>query len=143
LSIDRENGERNLKIESIATGISMRDYASGAFTACDSANPRRRISLRARRGMGKLQRAIQYLSGEFLSEGGSASFKDERIQANMILMACNRGIYFECPVVSSAGERFGPIVDTVLARIRSHMLETAGFQMRSAQPTDPQADSGA
>ena len=52
-----------------------------------------------------LGHAIEYLTDEFVHEGGSLSGNDSRIMAVQLLMARNREVYFACPEVPSVADR--------------------------------------
>ncbi len=67
---------------------------------------RRRITPQAGRALEILGHAIEYLTDEFVHEGGSLSAGNERIKAVQLLMALNRQVYFECPEAPSFGERY-------------------------------------
>jgi hypothetical protein len=67
---------------------------------------RRRISPQAGRALEKLGHAIEYLTDEFVHEGGSFSASNGQLEAVQLLMAVNRQIYYECPEVPSFNERF-------------------------------------
>ena len=67
---------------------------------------RRRISPQAGRALVVLGHAIEYLTDEFVHQGGSFSANNEQLAAIQLLMALNRQVYFECPEVPSLGERF-------------------------------------
>lgn len=79
------------------------------------ARVRRRISLEAGRALEILGHAIEYLTDEHVHRGGSLSAQDPELEAVQMLMALNRQIYFECPVVPTLAERFR---DRVLDRFR-------------------------
>jgi hypothetical protein len=66
---------------------------------------RRRIDRQAGQALEILGHAIEYLTDEYVHEGGSLSGRDARVQAVQLLMALNRQIYFECPEVKSLAER--------------------------------------
>jgi hypothetical protein len=66
---------------------------------------RRRITPQAGRALEILAHAIEYLTDEFVHTGLSFSERNEQLEAVQILMARNRQVYFECPVVPSFGER--------------------------------------
>jgi hypothetical protein len=53
-----------------------------------------------------LGHAIEYLTDEFVHEGGSFSSNNEQIEAVQMLMALNRQVYSECPEVPTLGERW-------------------------------------
>lgn len=72
---------------------------------------RRRISPRAGRALEMLGHAIEYLADEYVHGAGSpyggATFCPDapQVKAIQLLMALNREIYFECPVVPSLADR--------------------------------------
>lgn len=66
---------------------------------------RRHISPAAGRALEILGHAIEYLIDEYIHEGGGFSQKDPQVQAVQLLMAINRQVYFECPMVPSFRER--------------------------------------
>jgi len=70
------------------------------------AKQRRRIDPKAGHALEILGHAIEYLADEFVHEGGSFSPHNGQLEAVRMLMALNRQIYFECPVVPSLSERF-------------------------------------
>jgi hypothetical protein len=69
------------------------------------ANRRRRIGARAGRALEILRHAIEYLVAESFREGKSFSAGDPQMEAVRLLMALNRQVYFECPVVLTLPER--------------------------------------
>jgi hypothetical protein len=69
-------------------------------------NQRRSIDPRAGHALAILGHAIEYLTDEFIHEGGSFSADNAQLQAVQLLMAVNRQIYFECPEVPPLGKRF-------------------------------------
>ncbi len=73
--------------------------------------------------MKKLRHAIEYLTGEMLNKGRTPSIDKDQIQANLILMACNRQIYFECPVSPTDSERVLAMQSLLLARTPPHTEE--------------------
>jgi len=72
---------------------------------CKQSKRRHRITPDAGHALEKLAHAIEYLADELVDKSTSLSADNERIQAIQILMALNRQVYFECPVVPSFGER--------------------------------------
>jgi len=68
-------------------------------------NKRRRISPQAGRALEILGHAIEYLTDEFVHQGGTFSRENGQLQAVQLLMALNRQIYFECPEVPALSER--------------------------------------
>jgi hypothetical protein len=76
---------------------------------------RRRISHQAGCALEILGHAIEYLADEYLYEGGTFSADDPRLQAVHLLMALNREIYFECPIVPSFRERWHALLHALHA----------------------------
>jgi hypothetical protein len=68
---------------------------------------RRRINPQAGHALEILGHAIEYLTDEFVHEGGSFSAHNAQIEAVQLLMACNRAVYFACPVIPDFRERWG------------------------------------
>jgi hypothetical protein len=68
-------------------------------------NRRRRISPQAGHALEILGHAIEYLTDEFVHEGGTFSPNNAQLQAVQLLMAVNRQVYFECPEVPPLGKR--------------------------------------
>ncbi len=66
---------------------------------------RRHISFEAGHALERLAHAIEYLTDEYVHDGGDFSVHDPRLEAVQLLMALNRQIYFECPEVASLAER--------------------------------------
>lgn len=67
---------------------------------------RRRVSPKAGHALEILGHAIDYLTDEFISTGGSVSAHDGQVQAVQLLMSLNREIYFGCPAVPTFADRF-------------------------------------
>lgn len=65
----------------------------------------RRITPQAGHALEILGHAIEYLTDEFVHDGGTFSARDERLQAVQLLMSLNRQVYFECPEAHSFAER--------------------------------------
>jgi len=80
-------------------------FASASAARRATANRRRSITPEAGRALEILGHAIEYLTDEFVNDGGSFSPTDNRIKAVQLLMALNRQVYFECPEVPSFAER--------------------------------------
>ena len=66
---------------------------------------RRRISPQAGHALEILGHAIEYLTDEYVHEGGLLSAHDPRLEAVQLLMARNREIYFACPEVPTLSDR--------------------------------------
>jgi len=65
----------------------------------------RRINWQAGRALEILSHAIEYLADEYIHEVKQVSAHDPRMEAIQLLMAINREVYFECPVVPTFKER--------------------------------------
>jgi hypothetical protein len=87
------------------TGFSIPASAPAVPIASVRASRRRRITPQAGHALEILAHAIEYLTDEFVHTGLTFSAKNEQLQAVRMLMALNRQIYFECPVVPSFSER--------------------------------------
>lgn len=83
--------------------------AAPVATAPLARNRRRRISPQAGHALEKLGHAIDYLTDEFVHEGGSFSAGDPQLAAVQLLMAANREIYFDCPLVPTFAQRWRTI----------------------------------
>lgn len=68
-------------------------------------NRRRRISPQAGHALEILGHAIEYLTDEFVHEGGTFSRHNSQLQAVQLLMAVNRQVYFECPEIPPLSKR--------------------------------------
>ncbi len=66
---------------------------------------RRRVDYNSGRALEILGHAIDYLTDEYLLEGGKLSADDPRFQAVQLLMSLNRQIYFARPFVPTLSER--------------------------------------
>lgn len=66
---------------------------------------RRQITPQAGRALEILGHSIDYLTDEFVHEGGLLVAHNGQVEAIQLLMALNRQIYFECPVVPTVVER--------------------------------------
>lgn len=67
---------------------------------------RRHITPQAGCALEILGHAIDYLTDEFVHEGGSPGSDQGRLEAVLLLMAVNRAVYYECPEEPTLGERF-------------------------------------
>jgi hypothetical protein len=79
---------------------------ASAPVACVARKRPRRIPPQAGRALEILGHAIEYLTDEFVHQGGSHSAGDGQLKAVQLLMALNRQIYYECPEVPTLGERW-------------------------------------
>ena len=88
----------------ILSGVPIPVPASVAVAA-PAPSRRRRISPQAGRALEILGHAIDYLSDEYVHSGGSVAAHDAQVEAVQLLMAANRQIYFNCPLVPTLAER--------------------------------------
>jgi hypothetical protein len=87
------------------TGFSFPVTASAVPLANLRVNRRRNITPQAGHALEILAHAIEYLTDEFVHTGLTFSARNDQLQAVQMLMALNRQVYYECPVVPSFGER--------------------------------------
>jgi hypothetical protein len=95
---------------STATGFPLAVSAPAAGALHAGLKRRRSISPQAGHALEILGHAIEYLTDEFVHEGGSFSADNAQLQAVQILMALNRQIYFECPEIPSFRERVASLL---------------------------------
>ena len=95
-------------------GSLCRHPSLAIVTVIGRSNRRRRTTSKAGHALEITGHAIEYLADELVREGGSVSADSPQVQAIQILMAANRKIYFECPVVPTLKER----INMRRARIR-------------------------
>jgi hypothetical protein len=110
--------------------ILVEESSSTSSAACKRAF-RRRTTREAGRALEKLGHAIEYLSDELVDKCPTLSANNEQVQAIQILMALNRQVYFECPLVPTFGEW-----------ARSHLLRSSGQAGKSREKecrSSPQA----
>jgi hypothetical protein len=79
--------------------------SASAATAVRPRSRQRQITPQAGRALEILGHAIEYLTDEFFHHGGSLDARNDQLQAVQLLMALNRQVYYECPVVPTFGER--------------------------------------
>jgi len=89
----------------LTTGVPARAAAPAETATQVRTYRRRRISPEAGHALEILGHAIEYLTDEYVHEGGSFSAHDPQVEAIQFLMARNREIYFACPEVPTFGER--------------------------------------
>ena len=87
------------------TGFPIPATAPAVSIARPATNRRRHITPQAGRALEILGHAIEYLTDEFVHEGGSLSARHPQLEAVQLLMALNRQIYFSCPEVPTLSER--------------------------------------
>jgi hypothetical protein len=95
---------------STTTSFPIPVSAAAANVTCDGLKRRRSISPQAGHALEVLGHAIEYLTDEFIHEGGSFSTNSGQLEAVQLLMALNREIYFECPEVPPFGKRLMSIL---------------------------------
>jgi hypothetical protein len=93
----------------------------------------RHITPQAGRAIEILGHAIDYLADELVDKGTLLSPDDGRIQAIQILMALNREVYFECPIIHTVGERihafFGRFIRKARGAAKNSEAETTDMPM--------------
>jgi hypothetical protein len=87
------------------TGVSLPVLAPVITATEVHVRHRRRISPQAGHALEILGHAIEYLSDEYVMEGGLFAAHDPRLEAIQLLMSRNREIYFACPEVPGLSER--------------------------------------
>jgi hypothetical protein len=87
------------------TNFQVASRSNTALSSDIASGRRRRIDRSAGRALEVLGHAIEYLTDEFILEGGTLNSNDAKLEAVQMLMALNRQIYFECPEVPTFGER--------------------------------------
>ena len=79
---------------------------------------RRHIDRESGRALEILGHAIEYLADEYAFAGSSLFSGDAQVEAIQMLMAVNRQVYFDCPVVPSLGDRFRALVESLVGQPR-------------------------
>lgn len=82
------------------------------------AGRRRRISPEAGHALEILGHAIEYLADEYTYDRRRLKANDPQVEAMQLLMACNRAIYFACPVVPTLEDRLRAFARRLRAFIR-------------------------
>jgi hypothetical protein len=92
---------------STTSGFSLHvpSVAAAAPVRGAGAKRQRRISPEAGHALEILGHAIEYLSDEFVHNGGEITDRDPQVQAVQLLMRLNREIYFSCPEVPGLRDR--------------------------------------
>jgi hypothetical protein len=95
--------------ESLNMSVCTNVVSPGRTTAISNndvrGNRKRRISPRAGHALQMLGHAIEYLTDEFVHEGGALSAHNGQIAAIQLLMARNRAIYLSCPEIPGFGNQ--------------------------------------
>ncbi len=73
---------------------------------------RRRTSPETGKALEILGHAIEYLTDEFVHQGGSFSANNPQVEAIQLLMQINRQAYSDCPEVPTFGERCRALLHT-------------------------------
>jgi hypothetical protein len=94
----------NTMAASMTTDLAIRASAPVASTACVPSN-RRRITAEAGHALEILGHAIEYLTDEFVHQGGDMRAGNSQLEAVQLLMARNREIYYACPEVVTVTDR--------------------------------------
>jgi hypothetical protein len=89
----------------MTTGFPVPISALAPNVFSDRLKRRRSISPHAGHALEILGHSIEYLTDEFIHEGGTFSANNSQLQAVQLLMALNREIYLECPEVPPLGRR--------------------------------------
>jgi len=90
---------------SMTTDFSVRVSAQATASARVHSNRRRRITPQAGHALEILGHAIEYLTDEYVHQGGDLSPRNGQLEAVQLLMARNREVYYECPEVVTLGDR--------------------------------------
>jgi hypothetical protein len=90
---------------SMTTDLAIRVSAPVASTASVPSNRRRRITPEAGHALEILGHAIEYLTDEFVHQGGDMRAGNSQLEAVQLLMARNREIYYACPEVVTVADR--------------------------------------
>lgn len=80
-----------------------------------SQRTRRHITPQAGRALEILGHAIEYLTDEYVHQGGALSARDPQLAAVQILMAANREVYYSCPAVPALSERLAGLLRRLAA----------------------------
>lgn len=101
---------------STTSGFSLRVSSARApaiARALGTKRPRR-VSPEAGHALEILGHAIEYLSDEFVHNGGEMTGHDPQLQAVQLLMALNREVYFSCPEVPTLRDRLRAYLHRVI-----------------------------
>ena len=82
-----------------STGWALPVKVGEKSSATTNSDRRRSISPSAGRALEMLGHAIEYLADEYVYRGKTFCADDPEVQAVQLLMALNREIYLECPIV--------------------------------------------
>ncbi len=89
-----------------STATSFRVPVSVPSGSAVSLRPcRRRITPQAGHALKILGHAIEYLADELIHQGWPLSADNGQLKAVQLLMALNRQVYYECPIVPTWAER--------------------------------------
>lgn len=100
---------------STAINFRFRAFARTQAEPVASGNRKRHISADAGHALEVLGHAIEYLTDEYVQSAKQFSSTDPQVAAVQLLMALNRQIYYECPVVPTFAERL-----RILFHIHAH-----------------------
>jgi hypothetical protein len=88
-----------------STGWALPVKVGEKSCATTHSDRRRFISQSDARALEILDHAIEYLADEYVNGGRTFCADDPEVQAVQLLMALNREIYLECPIVPTFVER--------------------------------------
>ena len=97
--------ERRVDMIAATGDFDVHELVSAPAAPLGTSKRRRRISPEAGRRLEILGHAIEYLADEYIHSSRTFSANDPDVQAIQLLMAFNRQIYLECPVVPTWAER--------------------------------------
>ncbi len=89
--------------------------SASAVPAAIPGNRRRKITPEAGHALEMLGHAIEYLTDEFVHNGGSLAANDPQLEAIQLMMARNRQVYFACPEIPTFRERVRAFLHAHLA----------------------------
>jgi hypothetical protein len=101
--------EENQAMATSTTALPVPNRAAETAVAAPRSR-RRRIDPQSGHALEILGHAIEYLTDEYVHEGGALNAHNGQIEAVQMLMAANRAIYFACPPVPTLGDRLRRIL---------------------------------
>jgi hypothetical protein len=103
-----ESERNSLADRCVEQFVARPELSTSNATPIARTNRRRQISPQSGKALEVLGHAIEYLADEFALRGQSTSApsEDPQVRAMQILMAANRSVYYESPIVPTPAERF-------------------------------------
>lgn len=92
-------------MSAVFAGVTVRTAAGLCAPRIDEASRARYITPQAGRALELLGHAIEYLIDEYIHQAKRLSSTDPEVAAILLLMACNREVYYACPVLPTIRER--------------------------------------